>query len=130
MDGESNLTKLTLAKIPIALICLALLFIDFSSGDGEEPEFSGVVTRYVLAGLHSLVFLDLFWRNPSFSKVYYTFLTLVMAWMFIPDKATLESKFLAQSGVYLGNLLWLLPYFFVTWLAWRNPNSSTLTIKR
>ncbi len=112
-----------LVKMPIVLICLALLLVDFSSGD-EPPEFSGMVRLNVLRGLHLLVFLEIFWNNSAFSKGYYTCLTLVMAWLFNPWKSTDARTLLIQSEVYQGSLFILSPYLLAAWVAWRQKKQT------
>ncbi len=114
--------KLTLAKIPIVLVCLVLLFVDFFSSDQPKTiaEIPDVVRYYVLLGLHLCVFVDLVWQNPAFSKGYYSVLTLCMAWALIPDLATMQATLWVKLGVFSGAfIIPLLPYLWITWLVWR-----------
>ncbi len=119
MDAE---IKLTLAKIPVVLVCLAALFIDFS--DGEERQ--DLARYYSFLGLHLLVFLDLLWRNITFSRCYYSVLTLYMIWGAFPDTSKGEAALKFQL---LGGLIWLTPYLLVTTLAWLHEQKTDAKIR-
>lgn len=119
MDAD---TKIILAKTPIVIICVALLFVNFSSGDEPVQGFTWGLGQY----LHLLVILDLALKNKTFSKCYYSMLTLWMTWEMAHAISCLEAPLLLEFMFFL---LPLAPYLWVTFVVWQKTNPGTSQIK-